>query len=144
MKYIIEVRRPFNVNEEEFATALTQFIELMQTINQSSFEVYDTATQRYKTLVENSANPLYRCMEVEPFCGIDRSKFLACDADSENDAYYVSIKIPDDSTEEMCEGRGVFLPRILREGNFFTWGDEPNPPRVACITALDYVKKGGL
>lgn len=143
MEYIIEVKRPFNVEPKPFAKALRDHLKILNMVASVQFEIFETASQRHVELTEMASDARIRCLSIDPRNGIGDIRYIDSDIDAENDAFFVRIDVPEEYIDKMNKGKGAFLPRVLRANNTFTWGDEESPAKICRITALDYVKKGG-
>jgi hypothetical protein len=150
MKYVIEVRRPSFAEPKRFAELLDKHVRFMKEYPGPQFEVFETELVRQYTLEEVPANKLIRVMTIDPTNCVSGVRYIDADIDADNDAYFVSIDIPDEYIDEMNGGRGRFIVRALYQSKDSSSQDDicTDVPKESMripvrIIALDYVKKGG-
>lgn len=144
MKYVIEVRRPSTVTTKKFASLLNEHFKFIKGYPGCQFEIFETEADRHRALSEIPADETIRVLTIDPTNCLSDVRYIGIDADADNDAYFVSIDIPDEYIDEMNRGKGQFVPRVVYDTSKKSSSDDGQTNQVPYfIVALDYVKKGG-
>jgi hypothetical protein len=144
MRYTIKVERPYSVEPQDFTVAVSNYIQSQHQTELAAIEVFETAQERLQTFKDNVGNlSLTRYSYVNILNAIRGFSYKNWDLDPNEDAYFIDIDVPEKEQHFMNQGRGAFLPRILRKNGKPDNADEKSLHRVDRIIAMDYVKRGG-